>query len=112
MGHRIIRREQLACIVSTVTTSTVSNNINRTRLFLLLSLHCSNSSRCNNFISTSTSTSSNRQKTATRRRSPRWTSACAATTVSFSKAQRPSIAFIVSPTTTTATTSAADSAEY
>ncbi|KAF8491578.1 hypothetical protein F5888DRAFT_1040490 [Russula emetica] len=51
-----------------------------------------------------------RQKTATRRRSPRWASACAATTVSFSKAQRSSIAFIVSPTTTA--TSTADSAEY
>lgn len=68
---------------------------------------------CNSYdCNDCTRTSSSRQKTAARRRSPRWASACAASTVSFSKAQRPSIAFIVSPTTTAATTtSTADSAE-
>ena len=74
---------RLACIASNA--STVSNNISRTRLFLL-SLHCS--SRCNNRTS--------RQKTTTRRRSPRWASACA--TASHSKAQRPSLAFLATPT--------------
>ncbi|KAI0249005.1 hypothetical protein BJV78DRAFT_734582 [Lactifluus subvellereus] len=47
------------------------------------------------------------QKTTTRRRSPRWASACA--TASLSKAQRPSLAFITTPAAAT-TAATADSA--